>query len=396
VRGVLVGCAGYAWERIEIDFGAGGERRLRLDPGGDLEVGLVGGDVPRGARLNLWRDGFRPFAQVTLEGENPILLRDLAPGACEARVEVGDWWSDPIRLAEAPIEITAGETTRILLRLSAPPELMLAPLAGTVVLPREWEVDRPQLQAKFLDTPLDGENAYRYQNNLLRAPGAEDTFLWDLGDVQTGRYHLVVSQVEYAVAIDLGPEGATDVELVVPPPVTLRVFPRDTRTGEPAELERLLWCCKRPEGSRSFGFERVDREPGTDAFEFRVPRMEIELFVSPGRYLSQNLTVDARAEENVVTLEVSPASAIVVRLRASDTPVPWPSQTWPVETDLEGPGTMRSRGHRDGGLWFTLSEPGPYRFQPPTIDGFEPPDPVTFDAVEGETVEVFVDLVPIR
>ena len=56
---------------------------------------------------------------------------------------------------------------------------------------------------------------------------------------------------------------------------------------------------------------------------------------------------------------------------------------------------METRGRRQQGLWFTVTEPGLYRVTIPEIPGYDSHEPVDVDLVEGETLEFEIQLVRV-
>ena len=388
---------GYAWSAVELDVSRGGERRVRLQRGGDLEVLLTRPVERPGVRLRLRaQDGeSRPRFDLPVTDQDSILIEGLAPGVFTLVVELGDWWDDPVVLARREVELVSGTRVQVQIALDESPEFETAPLSGQLIVPQGW----PRafyLAFELLETPLDGTDGRHvlYWRDFTSL--SPETYAWDLGLVQVGSYKLTFSAAEYAITIDVGPAGRNDVVLEVPPPAVVTLFVKDQRTGEPADIDRLLWNCKRPPGVTGGGLEHADRDPTTSAYLLRVPQgTEIEVMNTDFSY--EPISTSFTAEDGLeLTLETRRISAVQVELRDGDTTVPWPPDDYGNAEHLDGDGAMGIRGRQGSGLRFTVTEPGRYRVQIPTLPGFEAHDPVVVDVAEGETLEVVIPLTRAR
>jgi hypothetical protein len=121
-----------------------------------------------------------------------------------------------------------------LAEVSAPARV---PLAGTLVVPREWELGNFELSFSLLDTPLAGfEGRFSIGRDAMQSiDEPASVFTWSAGDVQPGRYKASLDEPGFSVGLVVGPEGPPRTALVeVPPPAEVRVRCVEANTGLPA------------------------------------------------------------------------------------------------------------------------------------------------------------------
>jgi len=213
---------GHAWGQARVALARGGETTLRLQPGGDLEVGLVGAELPPLAYLRLRADlDGRVLAEVTLAGaRRPVLLTGLPLGSLLASVEVGDRTAEPELLGRAQAEITPG-LTRVEVVIEPRVPAALAALAGVVVLPSAWELGERKLRLQRIGGSLwDPEDAFELPLDRPRA-GSEDEYPFDAGRVRTGRWLLELEELRTSLAVDVPAQGCRNARLVIGPPAEL-------------------------------------------------------------------------------------------------------------------------------------------------------------------------------
>ncbi|MDF1798506.1 MAG: hypothetical protein P1V81_04970 [Planctomycetota bacterium] len=394
--GVLVGARGYAWKKVELDLASGGERRVRLERGGDLVVHFDRALTRRDAELHVTDTGRGlPVAMQQAKGAGPFSYQGLPPGTYEVSVEIGEWWSDQLALASETVVVEAGGSASVTLVLEEAPVLTRAPFSGLLILPASYGVTEPLLIAELEGVSLDGGDGYERAggDQLERVEGTSDAWSFDFGMLQTGRYELRCNGVEYQVKLDLGPGGATDYRFQIPEPVPVCVTVRDVDTGELADVDGLFWHYEPPEGWSGGMSQGARREPGQSDICFSVPPGTIVLSHSAEDYVHVSTTFQAFAGARV-TLEVRRAGEAVLRLVQGETTLPWPENDYGVGKRLDDEGDLGSRSHRHGGLWFKTA-PGRYQVEVPHIEGFEDHPPVELTLVAGERAELDIELVKL-
>ncbi|MEM1447921.1 MAG: hypothetical protein AAGI22_02355 [Planctomycetota bacterium] len=394
---VLVGSPGYAWIPIDIDLRAGGTRRIELEPGGTLEI-IVRGTPRPGSHVRLYAaTGGRPHANWSLEKTDRITFEGVAPGDYDVRAETGMWFRSPRVDASAEVTVVASATERIELQIADHLEPARGALSGRLVLPREWGLNMFHLNLELLGSALDGgDGRIRIQPSQFERVGrSKDTFAFDVGEVLVGQYKATLSELEYSIVFDLGPEGRSDLLIEVPPPAQITVRVIDTTTGRVADLDTLAWNPVRPKEAMGGGLNSAERRADEEDFRLTVPRGPVHISTHSDMYGWTGEDVDALDGAEIV-LEVAPVPRAILRLVDGETAVPWPRDDYGKGEAVDGSGRLGSRGQREGALHFNVTEAGRYRLNIPEINGFEPHPPVELDLVAGELVEHVVELVRRR
>ncbi len=412
----LVGSPGYAWKNAKLKLEPTSEHRVLLERGGSLEVTLAGVPAPpeavvrlhrlrepaptpprpkQGSKVRRTERGPRPGrAQHDVGESRRFLFEDLAAGRYQARVELGESTSAALVLAEGLATVEAGELAQLTLQVEPRPKLTTARLAGHMILPQEWNLDRFTVNLFFIGMSLSGEHDHYSlsETDFKLVEGSPEMYAFDLGEIQTGKYAIRLDELAYSDTIELNMGGRTDVRFEVPPPVTISVHVRDATTGQAAPTKRLSWHCALPDGFHTPSPEYVERSPDDEDFQLRVPATSIEIDSYTDFYSSASATVQARPGLEVV-LDVSPRGKALIQLMDGERPIQWPRQGTPSVHHLDGRQTRISGRYRGMKLLLRKVEPDRYRITLPEFAGFEPHPPIEVDIVAGETTEVVVQLV---
>lgn len=397
---ILVGASGYAWARVELDLALGGTRRVELEGGADLSVVVRGADPRAHARLRLRAEGpegpLPPLMDTPLDADGPYEIGGLPPGLLRVRAELGEWIGDPTVLAEASVELVAGERRQVEILLQDPPALDLARAAGVVHVPRAWALERASVLLDLLDTPLEGRGGHSTVDAERGEPSRQgfDSFRWSRADLQVGRYELALLDPPYGIVVDLPRGGRDDLELVVPPPADLVVHVVDDATGEPVATSDLRWNPRGPEGSRNDRFEVARPGPQPGDFLIRAPAAAVELRLWLDEYLPYGAEVDLSAGVREHTVRLQRAGGILITLRSGDTPLPIPA-TWSAEPRaLTGTGETSSTSFGTTSRRFVVTEPGTYELEPPEIPGYRKPPRQRIEVFAGRATEHVIELEP--
>ncbi|MEM6568267.1 MAG: hypothetical protein AAF957_07640 [Planctomycetota bacterium] len=393
----LVRSAGHAWTRIRLDVTHGGERTIELGPAADLEVEILGKPAAD-ARLRLRVGGqAAPVSDRRHFKKRWVQYRYLAPGAYDVSLEIGRWATNSIVLASGTVDLVAGETARITLTANEAKDAASASASGVLVLPPAWGIDRPRVSFRLLGPEREGppRRALVLPEDLRLVDGTDDTYAFEVGPLQTGRYSMMLGELWFAAAFDLGPEGRDDLRIEVPPPVDVQVSVLDVETGRVADVSRVTWMPAPPEGTSSGRLHVVEREPGSDRFHLRVPEGSIQLWVNDPTH-SRVLETFAVREGTQLTVETRAVASATVELRDGQVTIPWPENVDVSVRPVDGTGEARSSGRTRGRRWVEVDEPGRYRLAIPDVAGFLPGQLVEVDFVKGERREVVVPLVRAR
>lgn len=378
----FVGADGFAWERITVDFLAGGERTVALAPGGDLEVTLSGLQGVSGAALRLRSPAsVRPIGAVDAStGE--WLFRGLHPGPLRAAVEVGEWWASPLELGASEVTILEGQLVRTSIAAQEPPPLETASARGRLLVPSAWKARPPRIAAELLGTPLGGSNPNQSASVARSDERREgfDVFEWSFSKLQVGRHELSISKPVFSVVIDVPPTGLADHEVAVPPPGELLVRVVDARTDLDVETQPLQWHPRRPEGSTGGSLEVAKRDPRTGLYRIVAPATWIELHVWDLRYPARSESVDLSPGRVEYTLRMEPAHTLEIVLKDGETLVPFPEGfDGNPEPAGGGSGRVTLAQFDRFARRFQLTDAGRWTFQAPTPPGYRTPALATIE-----------------
>jgi hypothetical protein len=394
----FVSSPGYAWGRIRLDMTGGGERTIELERGGGISVrpkGDLGGElmirVRRADARSTW-----PCLETSIRGRERIELEGLLLGPYVVSAELGDWYEDAEELAAVPVDVVEGRTASVDLLIEPRPLSPDVLLSGVLVLPPEWKV-RPTLDVESMHSRAGGFMDHIYEADRIKPrPGEAHAFEWSTR-VPPGRYRLVVPDVWYAVAIDVGAAGRSDVRVIVPPPSSVSVELIDAHTGLPVTEDDIFVSfdiCSEP--GQVMGAPPVERDAATGRFELRVPEGEVTIRTENGRYIPSTRTELVGAGNNQFSFEVSPTCEIAILLRDGSTPIPI-EEDWGLEPKpLAGTGQEIDTTTVEDPGRFHVDVPGRYRFVFPDIPGFEAIPPQIVQARLGKIVTHVVKLVRKR
>jgi hypothetical protein len=384
---LFVKSPGYAWGRVNFDLSVGGERTLELVPGGGLTVQLLGDWQRINAEFEL---AYPPELripcceiEVSFEGRDRLVFDGVQPGKYRAYVRSSDS-SDPRKeLASAAVEVRAGEETFVDFDAPAPISAEKAPLRGTLVVPHEYDIESLKLSIEPLDLTIS------VAHGMQLDPARADTWKWSAGDVLPGHYLLRLEPLGCWSAVEVGPSGRTDVEILVPPSGLVSVEVVERETLRPAEVEALEW-------SGRFGpSNRVEANPPASRIEFRAPQGEIDIGLSSDAFRGHKEDIRVGSGRTEVRLEVARFSRVTLDLRDGETSVRWEG-LWTLEAHYLEDETTRpipSVGISNTHPLFLLERPGRYRFVIPDIPGFAPIPPQDLTVIPGTSIDHVIQLV---
>ncbi|MBM3978475.1 MAG: hypothetical protein FJ299_15995 [Planctomycetes bacterium] len=392
---VLVGCAGFAWARVEIDFERGGERTVALVRGADLTLGVRGVTPNSRARLRLRAAGVAaPVLDAPLKADGVLELGGLTPGDVRIAAEIGEWYRSPRVLGEMSVTLRAGERQRVELALGAPPAFETATAGGIVHVHRAWNMGAATVVMNLLDTPLEGF-AEQQSFGATRVESARegfDAFRWSCERMQVGRYELGLVQPQFSVPVELPTGGRADFELVVPAPAELLVRVVDDATGEAVVTDELAWHPRYPEGATGGRLERAVRDEARGGYLIRAPAAPIQLTLWSMDFLPYDDEVDLSRGVQELTLRLQRACGIEISLRCGDTRLPIPEEWEGEPTAVVGAGETRLTSFGNLTRLFVVSEPGTYAIDPPKVPGYAKPPAQRIEVLAGRVTEHAVEL----
>ncbi|MCA8943468.1 MAG: hypothetical protein KDB80_12970 [Planctomycetes bacterium] len=304
---------GYGWQRESVSDEATEEMTVRLERAGDLEVWILGPKLPPNTALRLSKSPSNlPLAELDAELDRAQLFVGLEPGRYSARVQQGAWFDRPLELGSADVEVRAGERTvvEIAVRDTVPPPARVR-VGGTLRISRRWRnTERVylSLQPERDLARLDDTWHTVYFRDLERTDDPE-VYRWSVANaIYPGRYLLTIQGTEHRELLVVPPEGADELQIVVPDPAEVTVRLRDSSTGDAVELERISWHTEVPAEVRGYGLEVVERDEDEAAFHFQAPVGRIQVVVRDERFALQKPWLDLLPGENEFELELVPPS----------------------------------------------------------------------------------------
>lgn len=369
---------GYSWNRIHLACGDGRTHDLYLDPSGSLSVELSEFDPITFPSFRLWR--LSPGGQWensvlyerALEWEREFEIEGLPAGDFRATVDIGGIWNRVSRLASEDVKIFPGLEASVSLQLAEGPQYDRATLAGTVIVPREWDLPGFRLHLRLTSDTVSERDGTRMQSGieLSAVEGRDDAWTFRFEKLVVGTWRVGVSPTMFATFVELPREGVQDCVIEVPKPAVANVRCIDRHTREDIEVESLQW-----RSSPSYTNQRRQAEPAgrPGRFTFRAPVGEVSL-VARGEGIRHDVERFELLEgENELVLELRRAAGIVLALRAGGRPLEWPADldADAVHTENEDWGWY-TYSVNDGKLTLYVSEPGSYRVEVETLEGYDP------------------------
>lgn len=392
---------GCAWQVLPVDRVAGGERQVRLSPGGDLELAVVGGPVPRGAWFRLRRaDGERlPYAEVRARADRASRLEGLPVDTYDATVEFGPWTSARV-LGSLEVVVVAGTRTRFVIPVEEQVEVERAGCSGVALVPEAWGFDELKVWASAQDRTVDDEPEARVERS-------GDRWAFEFAELPVGDWTIHVadrrqaSTLESTLGVRLPPEGVTGLEVVIPPPATVVLTVGDARTGAAVELDRVYWFICDEDGNAKP--PPIDVRADSTRIEWRAPVGTIVVGVQGDDYVPGSEQLSIHAGRNEINFDLEPSCSLLISFFDGDTRVPPPYMWFPGAPGSESDGTFE---HLDGegvpvsyggggraGFRLVLSEAGRYRIAIPRFAGFLAVPDQVFTVERGVETRARVDLV---
>ena len=398
---------GYAWGSTSLDVSKG-ERELLLEPAAELNVRLGNVQLERYAELETepvlciyWirEDGgnqYVHFAQLdeALEREG-LRLDSLVPGGYRVAVELGggSWTEQPV-LAIEEVSIAAGEVRSVSLALDDPPEPpVLATLGGVVSFPvpdEAWAKQNVRLQLYFQPTQRWRRPDFQFGlTDLRRVGGALPSWSFEVMDLPVGRYRVQLMPFLKVWMIDLPPEGAPNLELVLPELAEVLVETVDDQTGDRLPRGEVWYRFREPvPGQSQRDLARaVTEEPGR--FRFWAAPGGVRVWAkfpdgSEREYGGNGMDLDLVPGLQSAKFELAPSFAMHFEFREDGTTLPIGPLGLETTRDIRAVG---HDGHVTGGglqrnMRVRLSAAGLYEID---FDGL---DAERYHAVPARRVEV--------
>lgn len=247
---LLVGAPGYAWIPIAVEVGAGTERTVELEPGGELRLRVEGDLRPEAPVAVVLRRSQppkgRPLQSELASASTLLVFEGLTVGEYTLSAELEQGRGVPLELGAVTVAVAAGGVSDATLVVAPRPTVEWAPLSGLLLVPVEWELESPQVEAQALAPLVSGQRP-RVELEVDPADGdvGFDAFRFSHAGLEVGHYHLTVRVPPLQIELDLPPTGLAELRLVAPPPALLVVRLHEAETGDPVRPAQLFWSASR-------------------------------------------------------------------------------------------------------------------------------------------------------
>lgn len=381
---------GYAWGHARVDHDIGGVKALALE----LE-----------ARLSVLVQGQEPGEQVEvgLAAESPLgrgdwtIARTLQPG--EDRAELTGFAGGELVLwarsfapasphlsrarARRTLEVSTSGLQEETLVLEAPrsEEEERLTVTGTLQLCSTCPNREPPLgfapveSMKGLSSPVA---------RMTRDPAVPRRWSFEAQGFVPGEWEARVSDVGFAQRFTVGPQGLSDLTLVLPELARITVtvgLPDGTELDEPLSL---VWQLLGESGGR--GSARVDRDSLVATFECCAGEVQFEIWGKG--YHSEAVTLDAAPGDHRATCALQPTCELFLQLEHDGTTLTEIEDFWfGVELEhLDGGGLCRNvQIESRQPTRFEASEPGAWRVTFPRLPGYRSIPALEVDVQPGKT-----------
>lgn len=379
---------GYAWDSIELVTAEPRERTLRLQPGGAVDVTVIGAPPPK-SLLHVFgpQTNTQQVALASLQpaAQGATRIEGLPAGPMTIALEIGPWYRDRVTLGETTVTIqpNAIATTSITIR----PDLQQPPIVGvrgTLSLSAAWG------RAVWLELKPRGV-ARTWQDKDTRIvlaamqPDGERDHRFGPVPLTSGTYHVHVNGCEHHELLEISPVQPADLHIVVPDPVALRLRLLDAGTEQPLLGAHPDWHAV-TEAWKQGGSPSSMNEQDDGWYTFLAAPGPIEIWATADGYTTGQLqhTVTPGSAELVLRLQQGCVCDVITK--EGDTVVPWPENAYPhIEHATQGGGQAWWGNGQVG-----AKEPGEYWLTMGGLDAFEPVprQRVLFEAGKRARVEV--------
>jgi hypothetical protein len=358
-----VWASGYAWQAIDVFFAQGGTRDVVLSPCGWLSVTIKGkspdGTPPPSFRIYEAGGAHSLLVDFGSIGSNEN-IEGLAAGTYEARVELGEWFRNPVVLARSTVVIEAGKKAEVSLtavQKAAPPK---AQLRGVIAIPTAWQIGRDAIRVEL--EPLGTLQPYTdtkfFSGREIHRGDRDGEYRLQAEDLPAGRYVLTIDPVGWPCLVSVG-EAAAEFRVEVPEPVdvVLRIF--DADTGAPSNGLTLSWNSPPPPSVHGWSPKSVSAAADSNEIRFRAPAGRICVNTFGEDRVIEMRTLRIGPDNREFDLEARPVYGIQVVVHEGDTVLPTDHQSgWSFELrGIDGQSVLM--GWRSTNI-LTVSKPGTY------------------------------------
>jgi len=332
-----------------------------------------------------------------------IRFESLAVQELVASIEVGASYRAPLVITSAPAKLVAGATTKVVLVAHKVETPTAVALAGSILVPPGWDLDRLSLEIAPLD--LEGQtraDEHRVPSERWTAQaGRAGGYRWNAGVVLPATYMVQVKGAGIVKQVVVPASGDPNVEIVLPESALLRVRVVDSADGTPVRMKNLQWQPHAAELTveEFSGLATVDLayDAARKSFGARVP-------VGPGSLVAnfdekwvlddETETIEVHAGEQELVAKAHPICGVSFDLSCDGAKVAWNENvSWQIQVvQSDGVSRIAWSSFRDSHPVLAVADPGRYTVTLPAIDGYDPVAPFEIEIPAGQFLQKTVEL----
>jgi hypothetical protein len=299
-------------------------------------------------------------------------------------VEIGESYDDPLVLGSEPVELAAGETTRVTVRMEKRPDAAaMVPFEGTIHIPEAWRVGAVSLAIEPLGMPeLDLD---QLDPDVREIPDRPGMHRWSAGKVPPGKYVLILYDFELQHVVDVPPVGKLDAHIDVGDPVEARVKVVDAATGEGVKNAEVRWHCQWPAGVTGGSLDGAEYDEETGDHVFKAPAGPIQICVGSEQHVYIQQVLQLAPGQQTITVALKKACGVLLSVEGSRLAGLDGLDDRIELKSVSGQGRVVLTEYEP--LKFFLDQPGVYELHIPRLDGFRPVPPAMIRVPPGEFVE---------
>lgn len=386
---------GHAWSFVNVDHDAGGEREVRLEPAGRLEVQVLGFEPDCQVQLRVYARGVeRAAASALLNEGGRQAFSGLAIGDYEVRAEIGAPEETRRLLGAREVEVLAQKTSHVVVELSSDSVPAAVLVSGELLVPPA----AASLDLALDVRPADGPafrlgDIKRISRSAMGIGPRGETLSWTADHLTPGNYVFTVEPLQYAVLVEVPRAPLENVRIVVPDVETVLVCARDARSREPVGNARLRWGRTAPQGAVARTWLESSFDAQSGCVSLALPRGELSLIASSPSHAELRLELTVGPGDNEVLLELEPRIPREIVLRERDTLIAWSAlATCEVRSLGAGRPQVCERA-ASGEMHAYFDEPGLYEIVVGPLPGYRQPEPIVVSVERATHEPIVVQLV---
>ncbi|MBK8177453.1 MAG: hypothetical protein IPK67_00810 [Planctomycetes bacterium] len=397
----------YSWGRLLFDRTGGGDQFIKLQPGADVTVDVVGAEATADMTIRLWRGSAKEKMLLAERARRDLThvprrarFLGLPAGGYEVTLERGPA-SESQRLAAQAIQVEG--TRDVSLEVSIPP--LPADRNATVRLKVRidptWDLSNFQVVITDQDLPSNDPGGVKRVRSARMTRADSSTYLSEPINVRSARHKLFIPEANFGSECFVA-QTDQEQELVLELPacchIALHVI--SARTGEPIESPKLCWSSVTNMGTiAGEGCVSVNSiAPGR--VEFRAPPGKLHLSVSAGDvapYLMELRRIDVVPGPQELLVELAPASVVSFAIYDGERQLEWTSDVLGriAFRTPSGPAKAQRTGMdtRTGLMTCVLQEATKYVVSIPKLPGYLPVEEFEVDLTTGPVEHRVIQLV---